>query len=166
MMKLKLRLKEWLRKRRWNAELQISHMRTIMLQDNRWLASSDVARELTERYLKLLADDWETIPEEEISTFRSRICLDPRDTHSATLRWMPISTAPKLDGPRNTLLLGFENTGDTGDTGDGAWPSCQGYWSLMLNDWVVASPFSPTYAKLSDMTDYTPTHWMTVPELP
>lgn len=78
-----------------------------------------------------------------------------------SMDWKPIAEAPKNpDGPMHSVLLGFE------DVGDGGWPSCQGYWSQMLNDWVVASPFNPQYATLSQMTDYKPSHYMPLPPSP
>lgn len=69
--------REWRRKREWNAELQLYHLRVMVSSDNRWLAHNPIARELTERYLRMLADNWESQPQEDVSQFRERIGLDP-----------------------------------------------------------------------------------------
>ena len=71
------------------------------------------------------------------------------------MKFQPIDTAPRT----GLILLGFE------DTGEGGWPCCQGFWSVLLNDWLVASPFHAHYGVLSEMTDYRPTHWAYMPQL-
>lgn len=75
--KLKARFKEWRRKREWNAELQLHHLRVMVQSDNRWMAHNPIANELTERYLRMLADNWESQPQEDVSQFRERIGLSP-----------------------------------------------------------------------------------------
>ena len=75
--KIKLKITEWKRKRKWNVELQLYHLRVMIMDDNRWLAHDKTASELTERYLKMLDDKWEQQPQEDISSFRKRIGLDP-----------------------------------------------------------------------------------------
>lgn len=74
---IKLKIKEWKRKRKWNAELQLYHLRIEVMSDLRWLGHDPIARELTERYLKMLDDKWEQLSVENISDFRRRIGLDP-----------------------------------------------------------------------------------------
>lgn len=73
----KAAFKEWRRKRKWNAELQLHYLRIEVMSDARWLAHDNTARELTERYLKMLDDKWESQPREDIRDFRTRIGLDP-----------------------------------------------------------------------------------------
>lgn len=73
----KAAFKEWRRKREWNAELQLHYLRIEIMSDARWLAHDNTARELTERYLKMLDDRWESQPREDIRDFRLRIGLDP-----------------------------------------------------------------------------------------
>ena len=73
----KAAFKEWQRKRKWNAELQLHYLRVEIMSDARWLAHDNTARELTERYLKMLDDHWESQPREDIRDFRIRIGLDP-----------------------------------------------------------------------------------------
>lgn len=74
---LKAKYKEWRRKRKWNAELQLYYLKVEVMSDARWLAHDNTARELTERYLKMLDDHWESQPREDIREFRKRIGLDP-----------------------------------------------------------------------------------------
>lgn len=76
-------LKEWRRKREWNAELQLYHLRVEVLSGARWMAHNPIVAELTARYLRMLADDWEKQPREDVSSFRSRIGLDPNKHPSA-----------------------------------------------------------------------------------
>ena len=74
---VKAAFKEWQRKRKWNAQLQLRYLRIELMSDARWLAHDNTARELTERYLKMLDDHWESQPREDIRDFRLRIGLDP-----------------------------------------------------------------------------------------
>lgn len=83
--KIKTRYIEWRRKRKWNAEMQIAYLRRIVMEDNRWMANNPIASELTERYLKLLADDWERHGAEDVSNFRERIGLCPHKRSNAKL---------------------------------------------------------------------------------
>lgn len=75
--KLKARFKEWRRKREWNAELQLYHLRVAVMQDNRWMAHNPIVSELTDRYLRMLSDTWESQPQESVEQFRERIGLCP-----------------------------------------------------------------------------------------
>lgn len=75
---LKAKFKRWKHKREWPLELQVHHLRMAIQQDNRWMAHNHIAGELTERYLKILADGWEKIPQEDVSQLRSRLGLDPQ----------------------------------------------------------------------------------------
>jgi hypothetical protein len=70
-------IRNWRRKRRWNASLQMYHLRITVQQDARWLAHDPVASALCERYAAMLADDWESRSSEDISRFRSRLGLEP-----------------------------------------------------------------------------------------
>lgn len=79
--KLIARFKMWRRNRKWNAELQLYHLRIMMLSDARWMAHNPIVQELTERYLKMLSDDWEKQPQEDVSQFRTRIGLNPHRGH-------------------------------------------------------------------------------------
>lgn len=69
--------KEWRRKRRWNADLQLYYLRVRVTEDARWLAHDPVASALCERYLNMLADDWERRPYMPVSAFRESLGLDP-----------------------------------------------------------------------------------------
>lgn len=75
--KLKARFNEWRRKREWNAELQLHYLRIAVMQDNRWMAHNPIVSELTDRYLRMLSDHWESQPQESVERFRERIGLDP-----------------------------------------------------------------------------------------
>lgn len=81
--KLKARLKEWRRKREWNAELQLYHLRLMVQADNRWMAHNPIVSELTDRYLRMLSDHWESQPQESVERFRERIGLDPHKSSNA-----------------------------------------------------------------------------------
>ena len=65
------------RKRLFSDKMMIENLRLQLMQDNQWLNSDPVARELTERYLAMLADDWEDNAVEPINQFRSRLNLEP-----------------------------------------------------------------------------------------
>lgn len=68
---------EWRRKRRWNADLQIYYLRIQVQEDARWLAHDPIASALCDRYLSMLADDWEKRSRLSISDFRRSIGRDP-----------------------------------------------------------------------------------------
>ena len=75
--KLKVRFKEWRRKRKWNAELQLYHLRLMVLNDNRWMAHNQIVSELTD---PLPADAVGSLGEpatRERRAVRERIGLDP-----------------------------------------------------------------------------------------
>lgn len=84
--KLKTILKEWRRKQIWSPDKQLYELRIQVQEDSRWLAHDPVARELTERYLRMLDDRWESQPREFIWKFRERIGLDPHKRSNAELR--------------------------------------------------------------------------------
>lgn len=71
---LRERFKRWWQarqhSRRWGPAIQLHHLRVQMHQDNRWLASNKVASALTDRYLSMLADDWEKRVVVRIEDFR------------------------------------------------------------------------------------------------
>lgn len=75
--KLVKRFKEWRRKREWNTERQITHIRNTMIEDHRWLASNRIAVALLERYIPLVKDHWESARVDDISQFRTKHGLDP-----------------------------------------------------------------------------------------
>jgi hypothetical protein len=75
--KLINRYNEWRRKRKWNAEEQLYHLRLIVQADNRWMAHNPIVSELTDRYLKVLGDRWESQDVESVDRFRERIGLSP-----------------------------------------------------------------------------------------
>lgn len=70
------RYKAW-RKRRYWARLQLEHLAAMIRSDWRWLAHDPVARELTDRYVRALRDDWYTLPHEDSCAFRTRLGLEP-----------------------------------------------------------------------------------------
>ena len=71
------RISEWRRKRKWPAEAQLLRMRSAVQEDQRWMAHNPIVMAITQRYLPLLADDWESKPLEDVSNFRERIGLSP-----------------------------------------------------------------------------------------
>lgn len=71
------RISEWRRKRKWPAEAQLLRMRSVVQEDQRWMAHNPIVMAITQRYLPLLADDWESKPLEDVSNFRERIGLSP-----------------------------------------------------------------------------------------
>ena len=75
--------KEWCRKRRWNVELQLEHLRMQVMEDQRWMAHDPKVSALCQRYLDMLADDWEKRSVRAVSDFRREIGCDP---HSRSLR--------------------------------------------------------------------------------
>jgi hypothetical protein len=81
---LKGRFKEWRRKRKWNATLQLYHLRVMVQADNRWMAHNRIVSALTGRYLRMLDDNWESQPQEEVSAFRERIGLSPHNPSGDT----------------------------------------------------------------------------------
>jgi len=75
------RLVAWWRRlrdrRRWTTEMQMEHLRNLVMTDHRWLAHDKTADALTERYLAALAPDWFRRVHEDASDFRQRIGLNP-----------------------------------------------------------------------------------------
>lgn len=65
------------RKRLFSDKMMIENLRIQLMQDNQWLNSDPVARELTERYMAMLADDWEHYAVEPVNHLRSRLRLEP-----------------------------------------------------------------------------------------
>jgi hypothetical protein len=80
---LKKRYKEWRRKREWNAELQLQHLRMEVMQDNCWMSHNRIVSELTSRYLRMLSDNWESQPQESAVRFRDRIGLNPHKSQTS-----------------------------------------------------------------------------------
>lgn len=64
-------------RRRWTTEMQMEHLRQLVMADHRWLAHDKTAAALTERYLAALAHDWFRRVHEDPSNFRQRIGLNP-----------------------------------------------------------------------------------------
>jgi hypothetical protein len=75
--KLKAAWKEWRRKRKWNAELQLYHLRVQVMQDARWMAHDPKVSAMCARYMDMLEDDWEKRPVRNVSDFRLALGLDP-----------------------------------------------------------------------------------------
>ena len=69
--------KEWRRKRRWNAELQLEYLRQQVALDYRWMAHDPKIRGVCQRYLDMLADDWEKNPVMPVDEFRRSIDCAP-----------------------------------------------------------------------------------------
>lgn len=80
MEKLKAAWKNWRRKRRWHADLQLSYLRAQVTEDARWMAHDPKVSALCERYLAMLADDWEQRAVTNVSEFRRQIGCDPNET--------------------------------------------------------------------------------------
>lgn len=76
---IKYRWFRFWRKRLFSDRMMVEHLRLTMLQDNQWLHHDATARELTERYLSLLEDDWEKINVESSHLLRERLGLQPPD---------------------------------------------------------------------------------------
>jgi 2-hydroxychromene-2-carboxylate isomerase len=75
-------LRAWQQRRFWK-QVQLGHLRTLIQEDNRWLAGNPIADALTERYLAALADDWQMRVFEEQAQLRSRLGLDPHELQRA-----------------------------------------------------------------------------------
>lgn len=75
--KLKAAWKEWRRKREWNAELQLYHLRNQLMEDSRWMAHDPKVSALCARYLDMAADDWEKRAVQNVRDFRRDIGCDP-----------------------------------------------------------------------------------------
>lgn len=71
------RLTAWRRRRYWNSAKQLHWLKTTIEADRRWMAHDPVTRELTDRYLKMLVDEWEKVSIEDVRAFRSRVGLKP-----------------------------------------------------------------------------------------
>lgn len=66
----------WL-KRKWNDEKKIYHLQLMLIQDKQWLSHNPIARELTQRYLSRLSEDWYTQCYESTDDLRDRLGLNP-----------------------------------------------------------------------------------------
>lgn len=75
--KLKSIWKKWRRKRKWNADLQLYHLRLQVTEDARWMAHDPKVSALCARYSDMLADDWEKRAVQPVSDFRRKIGCDP-----------------------------------------------------------------------------------------
>lgn len=75
--KLKAAWKEWRRKREWNAELQLYHLRMQVMEDARWMAHDPKVSAICARYGDMLADDWEKRAVIPVRDFRRAIGCDP-----------------------------------------------------------------------------------------
>lgn len=64
-------------KRLFSDQMMIENLRIQLMLDNQWLNSDPVARELTERYLSMIAEDWACNTIEPINQLRSRLNLEP-----------------------------------------------------------------------------------------
>lgn len=57
---------------------QLKRLNAELRDISRWLSNSDIAVEICARLCNFAAEDWEKIPVEDISAFRTRIGLDPK----------------------------------------------------------------------------------------
>jgi hypothetical protein len=57
--------------------LQIYHLRLQVLEDQRWMAHDPKVSALCQRYLAMLADDWEKRSVRNVSDFRREIGCEP-----------------------------------------------------------------------------------------
>lgn len=70
-------IRVWRIRRRWTPEMQLEHLRQMVLLDHQWLAHDKTADALTARYMAALAPDWFQRTHEDTSNFRQRIGLNP-----------------------------------------------------------------------------------------
>lgn len=70
-------LAERRRRRMWSAEMQLEHVRTLVMMDHRWMAHDKTADALTGRYLKALSEDWYRFTTEDVRDLRERLGLCP-----------------------------------------------------------------------------------------
>lgn len=79
------RFRAWRTRRYWQKR-QFEHLRSLILDDWRWLAHDPVADALTTRYRRALSANWYKLEHENVSDFRKRLGLDPHakrdDGHS------------------------------------------------------------------------------------
>ena len=89
-MKLMQAYKAWRaereRKHRFGLSEQMHHLRLTIQSDQRWMAHSPLASALTERYLSILSDGWETRGIERVDYFRARVGLDPHTNEAREAR--------------------------------------------------------------------------------
>ena len=69
--------KEWRRKRQWNAKLQLEYIKQQVVMDDRWMAHDPKVSAVCQRYLVMLADDWEKHSVMPVEEFRRSIGCDP-----------------------------------------------------------------------------------------
>jgi hypothetical protein len=75
-------LRERIRKRRWSDKKQLAWIKQTIYDDNQWLSHDLVARSLTQRYLDMLSDSWETVSILQCSDLRTALQLDPNYTNN------------------------------------------------------------------------------------
>ena len=76
-------LAERRRRRMWSAEMQLEHVRTLVMMDHRWMAHDKTADALTGRYLKALSEDWHRFTTEDVRDLRERLGLCPHAARNA-----------------------------------------------------------------------------------
>jgi hypothetical protein len=72
------RFKAWRQRRYWKKR-HLQFIRTMVLQDWRWLSVDPVGKEITDRYKKITASDWHKLDHEPIEQFRKRIGMCPHE---------------------------------------------------------------------------------------
>jgi len=78
--RIRARVTEWRRKRKWSDRKQLAWIRQTIVSDQQWMAHDPVAVALTQRYLSMLGDKWETVSIPHSGDFRAKIGLDPHYT--------------------------------------------------------------------------------------
>lgn len=109
-MNLLQRFRAWRKRRYWQSQ-QLEHLAVMIRSDWRWLAHDPVARELTDRYVRALRDDWYTLPHEDSGAFRTRIGLDPRRAGREQGKACALSCTPillELEPMENELKKAIE----------------------------------------------------------
>lgn len=77
--------KAWRERKKWTKEAQLQALLRMVQEDYRWLGASQIADEITSRYLDMLAPDWYKRNFEHISSLRARIGLDPHSTRKVVV---------------------------------------------------------------------------------
>lgn len=55
----------------------IERLRILLIEDQRWLASDPTSKALTQRYLDVISEDWDTKVIEDSDALRRRLDLEP-----------------------------------------------------------------------------------------
>ena len=67
----------WIKPPQWTVDEQLAKIAAVVGEDARWMASNQVASELTARYLALLEPGWHAVRVEHVGSVRARLGIEP-----------------------------------------------------------------------------------------